>query len=246
MKKLFINKYLSSSESNTKQLNFPSKLKNYSNNLEPPLFIKQYNDYFNDPIFPITHSYLQENNKNIVENHKSIKLFQKKLSIIKSENANIFECELIKQDNYYFGNILINPDNLIFNEQDINLDNYEKEYKYIFMLSYLSENEQKKNPFNNKEKNYYKSRLNKKLILLIFNEIEEIVERRVFLLWKAVEIYLKNGKSYIFNFLNTSEYDNFMKIIKNSNTIKNLIRKKDFIRSEKKITNEWKKGALNN
>ena len=245
MKKYFLNKYFSNNISNTKQLDFPSKLKNFSNNLDPPLFIKQYNDYFNGPIFPITHSYIQKENKKIIENYKSIKLFPKKLSIIKSEDENIFECELIKHDNYFYGNIIIKSDYMIFNEKEINLNDYEKGYKYLFLLSYFFENEQKKS-FYSKKDELNKKRIIKKTVLIIFNEIEEIVERRALLMWKAVEIYLKNGKSHIFNFLNCSEYENFLKIIKNSSTIKNLIRKKDFLKSEKKITNEWKKGHINN
>ena len=49
---------------------------------------------------------------------------------------------------------------------------------------------------------------------------------KVFLLWKGLEIYLKNGKSYIFNFQATKEYDNFMINLLSKSKINNLIRKK--------------------
>ena len=40
-----------------------------------------------------------------------------------------------------------------------------------------------------------------KVVIISFDEIEEIIERRFLLMWQAIEIYLKNGKSYFFNFL---------------------------------------------
>ena len=95
-------------------------------------------------------------------------------------------------------------------------------------------------------KQEYKNLKNKKNIIIIFDEIEEIVERRVLLLWKAIEIYLKNGKSYLFNFLNTSEYESFMKIFKYNAITKDLLRKKDFLKDEKIIAHEWENRLINN
>ena len=245
MRDYYINKFKSTNPF-TKVIDFPSKLKNYSNNLESPLFIKQYNEYFFNPIFPIIHSYINDNNKKIIENYKYIKLFPKQIPIIKEEITNIFYCELIKTDGEFFGKIFQNDSSeyLLFNEEDININVYEESYKYIFLLSFYNTVEQKKNSFM-KGKEKYRVKKNKKSILILYDEIEEIVERRVFLLWKAVEIYLKNGKSYLFNFLNTSKYENFINSFTNKNKIKNLIKNKDFLSDEKNISSEWKKGLIN-
>ena len=58
MRDYFINKILDNSIAGIKLLDFPSKIKNFRNNLEPPLFIKEYKDCFNNPIFPISYQYI--------------------------------------------------------------------------------------------------------------------------------------------------------------------------------------------
>ena len=46
-----MNNYLNDTQLiHSKKLNFPSTIKNYRNNLEPPLFIKKYNNYLSDPL----------------------------------------------------------------------------------------------------------------------------------------------------------------------------------------------------
>ena len=247
MRDYFINRFLDDSNIYTKQLNYPSKIKNFSNNLEPPLFIKQYNDFFNNPIFPISHSYAIDKINIFKKNDRTIKLIRKKIPVTHSEITKIFECEYIRLDNYYFGKILINEsaDYFLFNEKEVILDDLEKDYKYMFFLSYYFGYEQKKNVYSQGSKQYVKAR-DKKNILIVIDEIEEIVERRILLMWKAVEIFLKNGKSYFFNFLSTSEFENFLNFFKNLNTTKNIIRKRDFCREEKNISNQWEKGLINN
>ena len=61
----------------TKKLNYPSKIKNYNNGLEPRMFLKQHNKFFNSKYFPISHPYFIEYiQKNNLYN-KSIKLIPK-------------------------------------------------------------------------------------------------------------------------------------------------------------------------
>ena len=175
-------------------------------------------------------------------------MLQKKISIKNSEKKTTFECELIKTDNYYFGKIIFEEsfDWLIFYETEIDLNDETKESKYIFLLSYFLQKEQEKTFRKKIDEKYLKKRNEKKKVLIIFNEIEEIVERRTLLMWKSVEIFLKNGKSYFFNFLNTSEFENFIKYFRNNDTLKNLIRKKDFFNTGKSISDDWERGLINN
>ena len=69
---------------------------------------------------------------------------------------------------------------------------------------------------------------------------------RILLLWKAFEIYVKNGKSYLFNFLNTNEYENFMKDFLTKSKLKHLIRKRDFLTEKSNIYKDWKAGLISN
>ena len=43
------------------------------------------------------------------------------------------------------------------------------------------------------------------------------------LLWKGFEIYLKNGKSYLFNFSTTKEYNDFIENFIMKSRLKNLL-----------------------
>ena len=77
-------------------------------------------------------------------------------------------------------------------------------------------------------------------------DIEEIIEMRNLLLRKGIEIYLKNGKSYIFNFLTTLDYDNFKNNLEKNNKLKYLLRKKNFLSDKTIITKNWTKSLLSN
>ena len=246
MRDYFINKILDNSIAGIKQLDFPSKIKNFRNNLEPPLFIKEYKDYFNNPIFPISHQYINEQNNHLIDDYETIKLLSKQFPIYEQEMKIKFECEIIKADECYYGNLIIkdSPDCFLFQEEDIDLEKYNNGYKYMFLITYFSENEKSK---SKKKNDYIKFQVkrDKKNLLIIFDEIEEILEIRELLLWKALEIYLKNGKSYIFNFLDTKEFEKIMNILKNKNNIKDLIRNKNFF-NKKNIPNYWKRGLINN
>jgi hypothetical protein len=59
LKTLYLN-IITSSNLNTKKLDYPSKIKNFINGLEPSNFLKENNKFFISKIFPITHPYFYE------------------------------------------------------------------------------------------------------------------------------------------------------------------------------------------
>ena len=243
IKKYYINNILNKKENlETKQLNYPNKLKNYRNNFEPPLFIKKFNNYILDPYFPISHSYIEnESLKNKLIMEKSIKLFPKEIINVDSDKE--IECEFIKNENAFYGKLYYNDyDNyLLFKEQKINFSN-EEGFDHIFLISNYYENKKGRND----KTEIFDKRIYPKNILIILNNIEEIIEIRILLLWKGIEIYLKNGKSYIFNFLTTKQYNNFMTNFINKNKINNLIRKRNFLSDKNNITQYWVKNLITN
>ena len=253
MKNYFLNKF-DNVECKTKSLNYPSKFKNYNNGLEPAIFLKQHNNFFNSKFYPISHPYFSDYlKKHNISN--SIKLTPKKLpdSLINSDiNKGQLFCELIKIETSYFGRILCfnmrNQKMIVFQEQPFNFeedDIYDNEdnHKYIFSLKFVTYLEERKNKVQNSEEknqqNETKKR-NDKTIIIFYSDIEEIVERRFLFMWQGVEIYLKNGKSYYFNFFSEDRKENIMNIFKNDEILKNLIHDKDFLSKNKMITKEWK------
>ena len=245
-------------QTSTKMLNYPSKYKNYTNGLEPCLFIKPFSSFFGTKIFPITHQYFYEYmiNNNILP--KPIILYQKDLSPFNLKNQFENKCELIKVDHNYYGHligskdynfIIFEEENFKFYEENNNIIKKKKinpdDLDDLFTLSVIS-----KKPLNNpqikilnsiEKFSFFKGKKvrEKKIVIINFNEIEEILERRFLLMWQAIEIYLKNGKSYFFNFMSKEKSKFILDIFKNNNITKDKVHEKDYFRTQKYIISEW-------
>ena len=243
-------------QSSTKKLDFPSKMKNYNNGLEPYLFFKPFTSFFETKIFPITHKYFYDF---LIKNKISpepIILYKKNLNKFYLEEQFDKKCELIKSDHNYFGHIIGSKKyNFVIFEQskyefyEENNSIYSKprlekgDLDDLFTLSFINKKPQikKNNKVPDKKNLLYKNKKTKekKIVIILFNEIEEILERRFLLMWQAVEIYLKNGKSYFFNFLTRENCKSFLEIFKKNNITKDKIHEKNYFRSQKYITSKW-------
>jgi len=257
---------LSGVQKSTKLLDYPTKIKNFKNGLEPCLFLKPYSTFFLNKTFPITHEYFYKYiNENNIQTFEPIILY-KKIPEINLEDKFEKKCELIKISRGYFGHIFgsKNANYMIFEQQKFYKD-YSEENKNqkssidlndIFSLTYinkkpftqkrkytLNSNSEERNDEKNEKKEQYKKYKSNKIIIILFDEIEEILERRFLLMWQALEIYLKNGKSYFFNFLSKEQYEFILDIFKNNNITKNKIYYKDFLKNHPLIT-EWRKSRL--
>ena len=265
LKQLYLNT-ITSSNPDTKILNYPSKLKNFMNGLEPCNFLKENNKFFITKIFPITHTYFYEYmRKHNSLNDSIILLKSYLLNETKFENKinNLtkVECELIKPDKIYYGQLINSEEDkfILFSSQKFELLDGKLESSEIvkqikqrgFSLSalkYLESANTKKAREN--AKNYLldsdiypEEEFNSdKKLLIFYDEIEEIVERRILYSWQGFEIFLKNGKSYMINMLNKLNYS---KIIGNLKSITNILfRDKDFLNNKHDIMNQWKAKKL--
>ena len=252
MKKSYFNEYKEASF-DTKILDYPSKIKNFNNGIEPPMFIKQYNNFYDNKYFKISHNYFYEYmNKNNIKN-KYINLYPKKIpySLLNPENNNrsilSLSCELVKTNKIFFGQIFIfNEENkekfLIFQEKEfkINTENADilddkHNQEYLFSMTFIINKEKKerilkykklKKNINNTEEKRQK-RIKEKTIIILFSEIEEILERRFLLMWQGIEIYLKNGKSYLFNLFSEEKKNNILKNFQEIKSRKTVIKEKE-------------------
>ena len=258
MKKIYTQSF-TNINTNTKKLNFPSKFKHYSNGLEPCLFLKPFQLLFNDKTFGVTHEYFYNyiKEKKIKLKSEKIFLYKKKLSELNIENKMIKKCELIKFNKNYYGDIICSHscNFIIFEEKDFEfydeniIKTDSQNLNDLFTLSVISK--QPKNPKLNlkiksviKNSFYNENYRQKKKLIILFQEIEEIIEKKFLHLWQSLEIFLKNGKSYFFNFLTNDNYDQIITLFKNNPYTKNKIYKKDFLKENKIITKEWCEGHL--
>ena len=252
MKKSYFNEYKEAAF-DTKVLDYPSKIKNFNNGIEPPMFIKQYNNFYDNKYFKISHNYFYEYmNKNNIKN-KYINLYPKNIpySLLNPENNNgnilSLSCELVKINKIYFGQIFIfNEENkekyLIFQEKEfkINTENADiiddkHNQEYLFSMTFIINKEKKERILKyqklkkniNKTEEKRQKRIKEKTIIILFSEIEEILERRFLLMWQGIEIYLKNGKSYLFNLFSEEKKNNILKNFQEIKSRKNVKKEKE-------------------
>ena len=197
MKSYFISKYKVNSDN--KLLNFPSKIKNYSNEYHPRLFLTHYFHFFTSNFFEISHPYFKEFNQKIKNNY--ISLHKKNIFICENE---LIDCEYVNPTENMYGKIFIFENFLLFKSQK----NLPKSDKYI-ITEILNECISKD-----------------KRIIIFFEEIDYIIQRRFLFLWNAIEFYLKNGKSYYFN-LFQNNYNIIINELKVKRNIK-IIEKESF------------------
>ena len=255
LKKIFIQNFEKNLERiNQKNiyLNYPTKIKNFSNGIEPPLFVKPFNNFFEHKTTPISHKFFYDyiKQKKLKLKYNYINLFKKPIIIPKEEKTCQFKCELIKIENSIYGNIIFsNKYEYIFFEQEDFKDIYEKNENKVYFDGLFSliciKFKEKENKNINKNYKSYKIQYKNKRIIILLSEIEEIVERRFLLMWQGFEIYLKDGRSYFFNLLNKDKYENFKKYLNDNIYLSQLIHKKDYLTKQKLITKAWQENILN-
>jgi len=233
-------------------INYPSKIKNFSNGIEPPLFIKPFNNFFDYKTTPISHKFffdfIKEKNKKY--KYQYINLFKKQVIIPQKEKTCQFTCELVKIDYSIYGTIILSNDSeYLFFEQE-NFENIynqninKVDYDGLFSLSCIKLKERENDNINKKNYQSRNSIPKNKMLLILVSEIEEIIERRFLLMWQGLEIYLKDGRSYFFNFFRQSKFDKFKKQLSKNNELYRLFHKKDYLTKEKSITKAWEENIL--
>ena len=255
LRKIFYQIYghkLESKIENFPTLNYPTKIKNFSNGLEPSLFVKPYNDFFVNRAFNITHEYF---NNYIKRNEIKFKtdniiLYDKEITIPTKEKTYIYKCELISINRAVYGKIIYSKSGgYLFFEQE----NFEELYKKynnsynflgLFSLSSIKYREKETQKSSRKKAKSNKLFHKNKKVLILFSDIEEIVERRVLLMWQGFEIFLKDGRSYFFNLLHSDKYESFKQLFIKNDELNQLFHKKDYLTKNRSITKAWEKGSI--
>ena len=170
----------------SKQLDYPSRQKNYSNFLEPRIFLRRDYNYFDKIFFPISFCYLPDTFKN--QEYEEMIFYKHKYKMKKEKIIFSIECELVSSQNISFGNFIFFEKFIIFEKKTDPRDKNPKELNVFQNYSISTKNIEKK--LIKKDK----------FLVIFFNDIKEAIKRRSLLITQSIEIYLKNGKSYFFNF----------------------------------------------
>ena len=212
--------------------NYPIIMKNYiPNNLYfGGLFLKHDLDFFENRYFKISHSYYSDRQKESIPRRIFAKISEQKdvdrfLEDKRNDKRYTFYVDLVTNRNVVFGILFITKNLIFFQNLDKNgfIQNKKEEEKTDWLLC-------------SQDCDY--SKRNKKLYIFK-NEITEIINRRFLYLFQACEIYLKNGKSYYFNFYSEEKKIEFISIFsQNKGDIKIISDLKTEFKN-KGFTKQW-------
>ena len=215
-------------------LNYPSKLKNRLGNNYTKHFLKKDFNFTSDESFQYSHKCIHERNffpktKNLFPNKKILEEYDyaHRDIILTKDDPNFLtkSCELITYQGTVFGYIYIFQNCVIF-KSDLENDKRKTEETLEYACCSME--------FDFLEE--------KKIKIIEFKEVKEVVCHKFIYSWISSEILMKNGKSYFFNFF-TEENNNYvLDLFKNNNifVIKNV--KEYFDKNE--CMKKWKDGQL--
>ena len=217
---------------NTFNLNYPSKLKNRLGNNYVKHFLKKDFNFTSSEYFKYSHKCIDKRNfipkiKNIFPSKKIFEEYDyaHKDLIINKEDKKILtrNCELITYEGAVFGDIYVFKNCILFKSD---LKNDKRKIKDCIDCACCCMD------FDFLEKNMTK--------IIEFSEIKEVLPRKFLYVWMALEVFMKNGKSYLFNFFNEDTNNYILDLLKNNNVsvIRNL---KEYF-DKKEYTKKWKDG----
>ena len=226
MKQKYLLQYLFKSTYNSKQLDYPTKLRNFSDSEAPPMFLKLNHNFYSSEYFPISHSYaVPIVNKKMI---KHIPFVQRSLDV---DKTNYFNCELINVETSIYGGVKITDEFILFEDAPNDprqKDDYDTKLKYVF--STVSGD----------------TIVKKKQVIAFYSEIKEVLYRRFLYIWQAAEIFLKDGKSYFLNFFSKEQFDLFIASITPYMNQTQIVNEQKAIEKVKQFETQWVNNKLSN
>ena len=220
-------------EKESKQTNFPTKQKNYSNSVEPKIFLKRDFNFYDKNFLNVSHKYLEFDALNLNEKKDNFYLYPHKIKI--KENTKFLLCELVTIEYVIFGKMYFSDYYIYFeSEEDPRGESEEHVLKDLMISTRFKDN-----------------MIKKQKTILIFNiDIQEIIQRRTLLVNQSIEIFHKNGKSYFFNFFRTKNVDEAYKYLREINKIPqsifDTINNNNNLNDIKNLTQSYQKGKFSN
>ena len=226
---------------------YPTKIKNYITNNYDKIFLKRDFNFFSDGYFKYSHNYLYNKRNKYNYNIQNKLLFPKKKLIDENDSAHmdipsiinnliIYNCEMITVKGSIFGNILLFDNCLLF-KSDLKNDKRNKDK--------ISKDED----LNNKHYLDYAccsidyDHLNKeKKIIIEYNNIKEVINRTFFYSWVSLEIFMKDGKSYLFNFFNEATNNEVFTFLKQKKI--HIVRNISEYFKEEKFSEKWEEEKI--
>ena len=224
---------------------YPIRFKNYITNNYNKMFLKRDFDFFTDGYFRYSHDYLYNKKFKYNYSFQNKLLFPQKKLMEENDSAHkniplilseliIYECELITVKGSIYGNLYVFDNCLLF-KSELQNDKRKKNFK------------SKDNDDNNFldyacctiEYDFLKK---EKTIILEYNNIKEVVNRTFFFSWISSEIFLKDGRSFLFNLFNEETNDDLLEFLKQKKI--QVIRKINEYFKKEEFSRKWKEEKI--
>ena len=191
IKNIYLMKYRSENGivRETKQLDYPSRQKNYSNFLEPRIFLRRDFNFFDKIYFPISFSYLSKTF--LSGKFEEMVLYKHQYKYKNDKMVLDLDCEMVTNQHIIFGKMYFFNKFIVFEDKEDPRNNMENNLEIFMKYSISTKSKDKKKFVKNK------------FIVIFYNNIKESILRRSLLITQSIEIFLKNGKSYFFNFFHS-------------------------------------------
>ena len=222
------------SDINKYSINYPSRLKNRLGNIYVKHFLKKDFNFTTSNYFQYSHKCIHK--RNFIPSTKTLfpskKILEKYdfankdiINILKKKEGKIItrSCELITYDGAIFGNIFI-LDNCILFFSDIHNDKRKIKDSLEYACCSME--------FDFLEKDTMK--------IIEFDGIKNVIPRKFLYSWMSLEIFMKYGKTYLFNFFQESTNEFVLDTLKGKNVkvIKNV---KEYF-DKKDYSKKWRDG----
>ena len=197
-------------------LNYPSKLKNFICQDYYKPFLKPMLNFFENEYFVNSHSFVKnivvQNDIDEMDQFRNIN-YEKFNLDIKTKNRNEkyeedkekqkskIKCENISNKGSIFGYIYFGHSLMIFKDKSDEDNRLSEDINNSMQLFYLFSSD-KSDRLKNRNKN----------IIIYYSEIEEIILRKFCFTEIAYEIFMKDGRSYFFNFFGKKNKDHFFEL----------------------------------
>ena len=216
-------------------LNYPSKLKNFICQDYYKPFLKPMSNFFENEYFVNSHSFVKnivvQNDIDEIDKFRKIN-YEKFILDIKSKNKNEkyaedkelklsrIKCENISNKGSIFGYIYCTHSLMIFKDKSDNDIRLSKDNNNLVEQLFYLFSSDKSDRLKNRNKN----------IIIYYSEIEEIILRKFCFTEIAYEIFMKDGRSYFFNFFTKKNKDAFFELF-----IDKINEENTKIKNEKKL-----------
>ena len=201
-------------------LNYPTQLRNFTCDDYYRPFLKPVLNYFESEYFFKSHQFLKKRivQKDFCEEDQLGKIDYERIHLFIKKKKTEFriKCENISNKGSIFGSLHLNNSLMVFQDNSSRDHRLTKETKqnklfYLFSSDVLDR-------LKNKDK----------YIIIYYNEIKEIILRRFCFIDIAYEIFMKDNRSYFFNFYNVENRIKFYNGLKNKiNDLNSKIKEKD-------------------